>query len=192
MSKPCLKQEWDLSLEDLERHKVWVAVHGIDTAEPWYDDDDVDEATFRPWDGNLPASLKVGRLLILATMQLHCGRILPGAIISTQVFSPTPFDLGAGPISETSSAANTRGEGELIGYHQPRLFVNGRTYYLWGGLQGVSREARHSFYSALGLESDGIFPLRYAGEPGLADGATSGVALGFYRLISLMTTIVEN
>lgn len=184
-SKPQLKQEWELSLANFEREPVWIAVHGVDASESWYDDDGVDEATFRPWNGSLPAPSRAGKLLVLATMQLRCGAILFGAV--------SPSTLGSRFASNAESAAivKNQDDNELIGYHQPRLFVKGGTYYLWGGLKGVLPEARRAFYSAVDLEPDRVFPLQYTSHPGLTDDLTAGVALGFYRLLSLTSTIVE-
>jgi len=52
MSKPRMRQEYDLTPADFNRCPVWVSVHNHDSDEPWYDQ--ADENTFRPWTGALP------------------------------------------------------------------------------------------------------------------------------------------
>jgi hypothetical protein len=52
--------------------------HGTDSDEPWHDD--VDEETFRPWRGALPADPSEGMLLVVATLTLNDGTTLDGFI----------------------------------------------------------------------------------------------------------------
>ena len=76
--KPVLKQAWDLSRADFERHPVWIGVHGVDESEWWYEK--TDEATYRPWTGSLPVSPEGRFLRVRATMELHNGSRYEGVI----------------------------------------------------------------------------------------------------------------
>ena len=154
MAKPEMKQFGDLTREDFNRYPVWIACHSVDYEEPWYDD--TDEETFRPWDGPLPADASQAILLVRATIELrdgsrHWGFITPAV---------SPGDLGT---------------------QQPHIWVGDRCFGIWGGMVGVPVEERQAFYAAIGRVPDAIFPLRYAIDPKLAIGESSGQAYGFYR-----------
>jgi hypothetical protein len=154
MAKPELKQFGDLSPADFERHPVWIACHGTDDGEPWYEA--TDEETFRPWAGALPVSPAEGMLLVRAILELRDGTCHPGFV--TPAFAAG--DLGA---------------------QQPQIFVGGRRFAFWGGMRGIADEERRQLYAALGKAPGSVFPLQFRAEPGLATGAVSGQVDGFYR-----------
>jgi hypothetical protein len=80
MVTPELKQSWDLSSDDFERHRVWIGVHNVDIGEPWYDLSD--EAIYRPWNRSLPVTAEEGFVLVAALFELRDGSgpaILPAS-----------------------------------------------------------------------------------------------------------------
>jgi hypothetical protein len=122
--RPELKQAWDMSLADLERHSVWTSVHGADESEWWYEE--TDEATYRPWTGSLPVTPERRNLLVRATMVLHNGNCYDGVV------EPVPLDWA------TASDTGWRIEGEsaLIARQQPKIFVENKSFFFWGGMPG--------------------------------------------------------
>ena len=151
---PELKQFGDLTPDDFDRHPVWIACHGEDEGEPWYED--TNEETFRPWQGPLPVDPSEGMLLVRAKLQLQDGSVYAGIV--------TP-------------ASN---DGDL-GAIQPQMFVGDASFGFWGGMFGVRSEQKEAFYAAIGKAPDAIFPIGFAADPGLAIGAVSGSVDGFYR-----------
>lgn len=156
MEKPDLRQFGDLTLEDFDRHPVWIGCHTADNGEPWYED--TDEETFRPWTGNLPAGATEGMFLVKATIELADGSRHPGFVTP----AVTPGDLGA---------------------QQPQIFAGGRRVRFWGGIRGVPVIERQALYGALGRDPDAIFPLKFSVDPRLATGETGGEVSGFYRFV---------
>src|SRR5579864_2439183 len=72
MTRPVfVKQFGELTAEDFIQHPVWIAVHGMDDDEPWYED--CGEESFRPWTGPLPVGPEEGMLLVQATLTLADG-----------------------------------------------------------------------------------------------------------------------
>ena len=164
MLKPALKQEYDLQPEDFTQHPVWMAVHGADEAESWYDS--CDEATFRPWNGSGAADPESGRLLLVAaTFTLPNGTTLPGAF-----YSPSLKEGAHRPASD------------LIGDLQPRTLIGGRSVWFWGGLRGISSNDREHFYSVARETPETAFPVKFKSSPGITQGIEEGVVLGFYRI----------
>ncbi len=153
-TKPELKQFGDITLEDFDRHPVWIGCHTADYDEPWYEE--TDEETFRPWTGVLPADAATAMLLVKATFELKDGSKYLGFMTPT----PPPGDLGG---------------------QQPYLFTGDQGWCFWGGIVGVSIEERQALYAALGKKPGKVFPLRFSAEPGLATGETSGQIDGFYQ-----------
>src|SRR5947209_8211431 len=91
MSRPSsLKQFGDLTADDFVRHPVWIACHGVDSGEPWYDE--TDEETFRPWTERPPAGPEQGMLLVRAALTLQDGRMFAGFL--TPQHEGKPLDLG--------------------------------------------------------------------------------------------------
>ena len=78
--RPEMKTFSDLRSGDFERHAVWAPVSTNDYDEAWYDDEDIDEETFRPHRGELPVSPAAGMFLVAATATLADGTIAPGFI----------------------------------------------------------------------------------------------------------------
>ena len=154
MLRPELKQFGDLLPADFERHPVWIGCHGEDADEPWYDE--TDEETFRPWTGALPAAPSAGTLLVRATFELRDGSRYLGFVTPTFVAG----DLGA---------------------QHPHMFIDDRRFWFWGGMFGIPPAKRRDFYAAIGKSAEAVFPVRFGADPGLATGATSGEAGGFYR-----------
>jgi hypothetical protein len=154
VSKPLLKQFGDLTEADFAMHPVWINCHTADTDEAWYDE--TDEETFRPRGGDLPAQPSEGMLLVRATGTLRDGSRLPGFL--TPAFEP-----------------------EDLGTMQPQMFVGSALFSFWGGVLGISKEGRAAFYQAVGKSADQIFPIQFAADPGLAEGAASIQIRGFYK-----------
>jgi hypothetical protein len=70
------------------------------------------------------------------------------------------------------------------------IFIENKRFGFWGGFPGVPLAERQSFYSAVGLPADMVFPLRFAAKPGLASGIVDGTVFGFYRLVKKDGTLV--
>jgi hypothetical protein len=165
-SRPQLKQAWDLSPADFQRHPVWIGVHGIDESEWWYEK--TDEATYRPWLGSLPVSPDEGDLRVHATMELLNGSRHEGYV---------------SPVSMNSNTSQDLEESSLIACQSPAIFVGNKRFDFWGGMPGIPSAERRAFYSAVGLSSETAFPLRFAAKPGLTSGVVEGAVLGFYKLV---------
>jgi hypothetical protein len=153
MTKPELKQFSELEPEDFERHPVWIGCHTADYGEPWYDS--TDEETFRPWTGRLPVDSSAGMLLIKASFELHDGSRFTGFV--------TPSD-----------------KSDDLATQQPQLFVGDQRFSFWGGRIGIANSAQQALYAALNKDPQEIFPLRFAGNVGLATGNMTGFVRGFY------------
>ena len=153
MDKPALKQFGELTLNDFERHPVWVSCHVIDNDEPWYEE--TDEETFRPWIGSLPVDPAETMFLVRAEFQTANGRRLEGFL--------------------------TPGEDENLGQIQPQVFIGSRRFGFWGGMRGVPAAERVSFYEALEARSEDVFPISFSASSGLASGVITGSLGGFYR-----------
>ena len=78
MTIPELKQSDELKLADFERHPVWIGVHGLDEARPWYAR--CNEATYRPWTRDLPISGRVGKVFVSSRLDLADGTGYPGFV----------------------------------------------------------------------------------------------------------------
>jgi hypothetical protein len=52
MQKPPLKRYGELRQADFQFAPVWVCAYVLDQDQPWHDE--VDEVTYRPWEGPLP------------------------------------------------------------------------------------------------------------------------------------------
>lgn len=172
MSKPTLRQEYDLATEDFVRYPAWRGVHGVDEPEKWYES--CDEATFRPWREPLPARPEEALLLVAARFTLANGASLSGAFYSI-------------PLQE----AGNRSPNELAGDMQPRVFLNGRSVRFWGGFAGVGASDREHFYALVQAEPDHVFPITFEAQAGVTLGIASGVVEGFYQLRSQGGIAVE-
>src|SRR4051812_36598033 len=148
-----LEQFGELTALDFDRHPVWIAAHGADEGEPWYEE--TNEETFRPWVGVLPVSPSEGMLLVRATLELRDASRYPGFV--TPAFNE---DLGA---------------------LQPQIFVGDRRFGFWGGMFGVPSAKRQELYAALRKGPGAIFPLRFSADADLATGVVAGHVDGFYR-----------
>jgi hypothetical protein len=140
---------------------VWIGVHGTDQDEPWYNDDEVDEETFRPFDGPLPADLDEGMLLVAATIRLADGTEFPG------FFTPENSGLIAFNVDN-------------LGTTQPILFTNDDTVAMsfWSGMVDP-RPFIQDCYRSLKRTRDAIFPIVYTAKTGLCLGPNSGEIPGF-------------
>ena len=168
---PQLIQYGDLTPTHFAAHPVWAACHVFDYDEPWYDD--TDEETFRPWDGPLPADPGLGTFVVRGTLTLADGSRHPGFL--------TPGHGGA--------TAGHRALGEI----QPQLFLSdGRRIGFWLGMFGEPAQEAAALYAALGRPREGVFPARFAADPGLATGVTEGVIRGFYTIPDRDTVRVES
>jgi hypothetical protein len=153
MSGPELKQYADLTVEDFDRHPVWIGCHIADYDEPWYEE--TDEETFRAWIGALPVDPSEPMLLVRATIELHDGSRYPGFV------TPSLDDSD-------------------IGSQQPQIFVAGQRFGFWGGMFGADATERQVFYSAIGKRAGDVFPVRFFFDPSLSKGV-AGTLEGFYR-----------
>ena len=156
MPRPAfLKQFGDLIADDFSEHPVWIAVHGSDEDEPWYDE--CDEETFKPWTGALPVSPEEGMLLVQSVLTFADGTTVPGFI--TPQHDGEPLDLG------------------II---QPHAFSHSARHSFWDGMFQRSDEERAAFYDTFNKKENQIFPITFAAAPGLASGQVAGKIEGFY------------
>lgn len=157
---PELKQFGDLRPEDFDRCAVWASCHSFDCDELWYDE--TDEETLRPWDGQLPVDPSDGMFLVKAKFRLSDGREFWGYV--------TP-----GNPEEDAS----------IGILQPYLAVGSQFFGFWGGMLGVAKTAKDSFYAAIAADHTTAFPIEFSVDTKFALRAISGTIAGFYRLPQL-------
>jgi hypothetical protein len=185
--RPELRSFNSLGPTDFERHPVWIRVRSFDFNAPWYDDVDVDDETFRFWDGLLPFAEPRGHVLIAAKLKFKNGSVYPGFLSPAKedwdapipprrvgdrlVQPPTPKDRhGGSPLA-------------ILGIQQPRIFLQNQSFSFWGGMIGISEEARRAFYTAAGQEPEDIFPIHFYSDPQLAKGLLSGQLDGFYKSV---------
>jgi hypothetical protein len=180
---PELRQAWELTLVDFERHPVWIGVHNFDFDKPWYDKSD--EATFRPWTGDLPAPTTRGIVLVPATFTLRDNSTYPGYITALNAdwdVAPPPRKVfGGGAVHRGKFSERYGGPLAILGRQHPQIFVRGQRFSFWGGFKGVSAEKRQAFYAAIGKSPDAVFPLRFDADPKFAVGILTGQVTGFYR-----------
>ena len=173
--RPVLKQEWNLGPKDFARYPVWRCVHGVDQDESWYDLPSCDEATFRPWEGALPANFTEARLLLVAaTLTLKNGQIYPGACYAKR-------EAGRPPSQTLGLARQLKAR---ISGSQPRLFLKGKTISFWRGTLPADLESRGHFYDAVGDHPSKIFPIVFRTNEGIIPVPQTGVIKGFYPLSS--------
>ncbi|MBN9663651.1 MAG: tetratricopeptide repeat protein [Acidobacteria bacterium] len=177
MTRPLLRQDWELSVEDFQNHPLWLAVHGRDQSEEWYEQ--CDEETFRPWDGMFPAAPQSGAFLVAAWMKLRKGRTYPGAFyvnlpeVAADASSIARYSFDGASADDVAAAMR-----------QPRIFHENRCSYFWGGKRGVPSSDQEVFYLALQDVPENIFPITYEALPGVISGSHRGIVRGFYRLLS--------
>jgi hypothetical protein len=194
VSTPELKQEWDLSLVDFERHHVWIGVHNLDLGKPWYEVSN--EATYRPWTEVLPVAAEKGSVLVAATFELRDGTTYAGFIGAApenwDVPPPPRTVPDGGKIQQRSFSARCGGSSlAVLGIQQPRVFVNHQVFRFWGGRRGIPVEKRQAFHTVTGKAPDAIFPLRFRADPKFATGILTGQVDGFYRLVDEQPPQVE-
>lgn len=158
MTRPAfVKQFAELTEQDFVAHPVWVAVHGMDEEEDWYDD--CDEESFRPWPGSLPVGPEEGMLLVRAQFTLADGTPLGGFI--------TP---------------QSAGKALSLGVVQPQIFTPTGLQSFWGGMFPCPASERASFYKNMDKTENQIFPIAFSADLALASGQVAGTIDGFYAL----------
>jgi hypothetical protein len=163
-----LVQFGDLMREHFEAFPVWASCHSFDSDEEWFDE--TDEETFRPWTGPLPVDPSQGMFLLRSAITLRDGSVFKGFI--THPSSHEPPNMG-----------------EI----QPYLFLpDGEQFGFWFGTTHCDPQNRGAFYRALGKTASGVFPARFAVEPGLSSGAPVACEIeGFYWSPDLRVVKVE-
>ena len=151
--RPEVRQFGALRAEDFNRHPVWAQVHVLDYDQPWYDDEDVDEESFRPHEGTLPVSPDDAMYLVAAEARLADGSTLPGFLT---------------PSSEDD-----------LGLIQPYVFVGTKAWGFWGGIVGIPDDRRAAFHADLGKQPAEVFPLHVAAADGLATGVSAATLEGW-------------
>jgi hypothetical protein len=152
--RPTLVQFGALTPAHFAQHPVWVACHGVDAEQPWYDE--TDEETFRPWDGELPVSAEAMHL-VRCTFRLNDG-------------------------SEFNGFATPAVQSDDLGTMQPLLFdESGRHHAFWLGMFPLEA-AIDTFRRAIARPSSQVFPVRFEALPGLTSAACAGIVKGFMKL----------
>jgi hypothetical protein len=184
---PELRDEADLRLADFERRPVWVRVHGLDEGEPWYGL--ADRFTVRPWTGPTPVAPEKMWALIGATFVLRDGTKYPGYVRAIPEnwadIIPPPTNLGQGMAPKVLFRGSPLA---IVAEQRPCIFVGGLRIGFWCAFRN-SDETRLAFYNAVGKASEQVFPIRFQGAPGLADGIVEGEIDGFCRLVGLRLKI---
>ncbi len=159
-ARPILKDFGDLNLEDFKKHPVWVAVHGLDQEEFWYDDDEVDEATFRPWLGALP--VEAGNMyLVSASFTFADGTTHEGFV---------------SPIKKYDKISD-------MGFLQPHIFApSGEMCQFWSGILKWLDTYIPNFYQWFAKSPEQVFPIFFQPLPGLTSSVGSGEILGFMSM----------
>lgn len=158
MGTPMLRQFGELWAEDFDVAPVWVHCLWRDEHEPWYQE--VDEETFRPWDGSLPVSPHEGTFLVAARFTLAGGSELSGFV------TPQPGSW-------------VRRAQLDVGILQPHVFT--RSGHLGGFWLGISERIDPLLHQELATLGEEIFPIRFEALPGLCKGIAAGTLEAFYR-----------
>src|SRR5437867_4045229 len=69
MQKPPLKSYRDLRAADFDLAPVWVCAYAFDSDKPWHDE--VDEVTYRPWEGALPFDDEAWHVYVVSRAELE-------------------------------------------------------------------------------------------------------------------------
>lgn len=183
MQIPELKQLATLSPEDFARQPVWIGVHNYDSDEPWHEQSD--EETFRPWTGQLPFNEQRGSALVATRFALADGSTYGGycqAVRHDWDLPPNPYTMPNGFLITPQSWSARHGGTKLsvLSILSPTVFVCGRPFGFGLGVPKVRKRKVRQFYSAIQKKPCEVFPVRFAGLPGLANGVTSGTLEGFF------------
>jgi hypothetical protein len=183
--RPQLRSLNSLGLSDFEDHPVWIRVRSFDFNASWFDD--VDEETFRPWDGVLPFAEPRGMLLIAAKLTFKDGSVYPGFLSPAKEDwdAPLPPKRVGDRLIQLATPKDRHGGSPLalLGIQQPRIFLQNRTFSFWGGMLGIPEEARRGLYEAAAQGPEDIFPIHFHSDPLLAKGLVSGRLDEFYRSV---------
>ena len=133
-------------------HRVWVACHVEDYAEPWYED--TDEETFRRWSGPLPVERSDVMLLVSADARLNDGSAMEGFLTP----SPQPQHLGAS---------------------QPHVFLGDLAIGFWSGMATVADTLVRAFFDQIERSSDDVFPITFRVHDDLVVGGVEIVVPGW-------------
>jgi len=173
MDRPILKQYQDFRSGDFIEHPIWMSAYGMDQEELW--SDEVDEATYRPWNGALP---------------YRCAEI-NGPMVVVRGW----FELGDGtrargfatPPHPPSGAA-----GSALSYTQPQMFLpSGGSIGFWFGGRTISEDEKKVVYRSLQKQAESVFPLRFGFDQGLIDTAFEVTITGFFGFADDLRTILE-
>jgi hypothetical protein len=166
VERPTLKRYAELNGRDLTLHPIWLNVHGIDEAQPWYGE--TDEVTYRPWDRELPLERlapSVPDVAARASLTLADGSLLTG-------FLTLPV----------AAAADDRSPNRL----QPILFLpNGTSVGLYVATYRLAQEAMAKLLGHLHRNRSKVFPIRYEVSEQVASPSVLGELAGIYYLRSL-------
>jgi hypothetical protein len=174
-----LEESFDLSLEDLQRHPVWVRIPFHDKTRPWYA-----QSAFVPWSGTLPIDAEKADIRIPAAFVLRDGSEHSGYVRAVPEgwpdIVPSPAIIGK-KVIQAASPRVRYGDSPLAiaGEQVPCIFVGEQGFRFWCGVKDPD-ELRLPFYDALGKQPGDIFPIRFEGVRGLATGIVSGEIDGFY------------
>ncbi len=179
-----MRDGWSLTVDDFERHPLWVHVGDFDREESWYEWSG--KQSYRPWTGGFPVAPERGRLLVRTRFEMHDGGVYRGYIRPVSEgwpdLIPPPTTL-LGKIWQTN-APRVAYEGlplPWISVQRPTIFVKGRSYRFWASAEGSASAKRRAFYEFVGKQPDAIFPIHFQADLGFVTGIQDGSADGFYR-----------
>ena len=155
--------------------------------EPWYAQ--AGKFTVRPWAGPTLVAPEKVFALIAATFVMRDGSEYPGYVKAIPEnwadIVPPPLDLGDNVTLQAQAPKVLFGGSPLaiLAEQRPCIFVAGQRIGFWYAYEFKKLcEARLKFYNAVGKAPERIFPIRFQGAPGLADGIVAGEIDGFCRI----------
>jgi hypothetical protein len=147
MQKPTLKRIHDFVPSDFDASPVWVCAYVFDHDEPWHGE--VDEVTYRPWEGSLPFTDRPWFVYALGRAQF---RLADGDTLDGYSAPPGP---PSGLVADELSSM------------QPVLFLpDNRHCPFWLGRRAAAEEVR-GLYDALGKRAADVFPIECSFDPRL-------------------------
>jgi hypothetical protein len=151
---PELKQFGDLTVDDFERHPIWLNCHVVDYDESWYEE--TDEETFRPWSGPIPVAPE-SYYLIRADFTAADGSRFAGFL--TPCTSDWPYKTT-----------------------HPHIFVDRHLIGFWEGSTPIVARLRSRLYEGSRKSASQLFPFRACTSPGLIEPAVQDFVEGFYAI----------
>jgi len=186
MHSQLLKDQPSLTKGDFNSHSVWVRAQDYDINEPWYRE--INERTYRPWDGELPFEPKsqFPFVLVSGSFRLSDGSVYPGYFqpVTEQWDAPVPprkMKDGTSSVPVHWSARHGGSPLSILALHCPVIFIGDQAYdFHLRRHPELRRRCVLDFYMAIAKRPEEVFPVEFWGDPALFKGIVSGRIDGFY------------